>query len=353
MTALADLKVIDLSESVAGQYCSRLMSGYGADVVLVEPPGGSQVRKVGPFSKLHGDSTTFYHLNIDKRSVVLDAERDFARLKAMCAAAHVVLVPRGNLVDRLRDPAGKTVFCRISDFGEYGPYAAWQGGEMVHQALSGIMYYNGRTGEAPLFGVGHRVQHVAGVAAYTAVLAALRTGAGELIDIDVHKTAASMSYNLPNQYFYSGTFDERNGTKYNPDLLIRARDGWVTVFVYAYRWPAMCEALGLSALRDHPDFQTQVDRLARWDQVSEQASAAAKDITAADLVMLLQGLGVPAAASLTPEELANSPHLAARKYWKSAQTDAGERRAFGAPFRLSQACWRAENALTTEEDASS
>lgn len=352
MSALSNLKVVDLSESVAGQYCSRMMSGYGADVVLVEPPGGSRVRQIGPFSKRHGDSTTFYHLNLDKRSVVLDTDADFDRLRAMCAAADVVLVPGGDLADRLRSEQSTTVFCRITDFGVSGPYANWRAGEMIHQALSGIMYYNGRAGEPPLFGVGQRVQHVAGVAAYTAILAALRAGTGELIDIDVHKTASSMSYNLANQYFYSGTFDERNGTKYNPDLLIRANDGWVTVFVYAYRWPAMCEALGLTELLDHPDFQTQVDRLARWDQISAKASAAAKDMSAADLVMLLQGLGVPAAASLTPVELANSAHLKARNYWKSADQNGTDRLAFGAPFRLSQSDWRADSALVVlQEDA--
>ncbi|WEJ34782.1 CoA transferase [Devosia sp. SD17-2] len=352
MTALSNLKVVDLSESVAGQYCSRLMAGYGADVVLVEPPGGSRVREIGPFSKQHGDSTTFYHLNIDKRSIELDADKDFDRLSTLCVAADVVLVPKGDIANTLRQKTDKTVFCRISDFGEHGPYANWQGGEMIHQALSGIMYYNGRAGEAPLFGVGQRVQHVAGVAAYTAILAALRAGTGELIDIDVHKTASSMSYNLANQYFYSGTFDERNGTKYNPDLLIRANDGWVTVFVYAYRWPAMCEALGLTELLDHPDFQTQVDRLARWDQISEMASAAARDMSSADLVMLLQNLGVPAAASLTPAELATSPHLQARNYWKTADQNGTRRRAFGAPFRLSQSDWRADRALAElQEDA--
>lgn len=352
MTALSNLKVIDFSESVAGQYCSRLMAGFGADVLLVEPPGGSRIRKLGPFSKLHGDSTTFYHLNLDKRSVALDPASSAGRerLVALCAKADVVLLPRGELVEALRLAAPGAVLCRISDFGVNGPYATWKADEMVHQALSGIMYYNGRAGEAPLFGVGQRVQHVAGVAAYTAVLAALRGGHGELIDIDVNKTAASMSYNLPNQYFYSGTFDQRDGTKYNPDLLIRSRDGWVTVFVYAYRWPALCEALGLTELRDHPDFQTQVDRLARWDRVSELASAAASDITSMDLVTLLQGLGVPAAASHTPEDLAKSPHLAARHYWQTAQTESGTRRAFGPPFRLADAHWRAEQALVAAED---
>jgi crotonobetainyl-CoA:carnitine CoA-transferase CaiB-like acyl-CoA transferase len=353
MTALANLKVIDLSESVAGQYCSRLMAGYGADVLLVEPPGGSRIRQLGPFSKEFGDSTTFYHLNLDKRSVALDVDADRDRLASLCAKADVVLVPGGPLVEELRKSAPNTVFCRISDFGERGPYARWQANEMVHQALSGIMYYNGRTGEAPLFGVGQRVQHVAGVAAYTAVLAALRMRSGELIDIDVHKTAASMSYNLANQYFYSGTYDERDGTKYNPDLLIRARDGWVTVFVYAYRWPALCDALKLEELKTHPDFQSQVDRLARWDRVSELASAAASGITAAELVNLLQSTGVPAAASHTPKDLANSPHLAARNYWNSVETDGRVRRAFGAPFRLAEAPWRADNALAVSEENAS
>jgi crotonobetainyl-CoA:carnitine CoA-transferase CaiB-like acyl-CoA transferase len=259
-------------------------------------------------------------------------------------------MPPSTAMSRLRQAAPDAVFCRISDFGITGTYAEWSGNEMIHQALSGIMYYNGRAGSEPLYGVGQRVQHVAGVAAYTAVLAALHRQQGELIDIDVHKTAASMSYNLANQFFYSGTFDERDGTKYNPDLLIKCQDGWVIVFVYAYRWEAFCDALGLAELKADPQFQSQSDRLARWDKVSAVASAAASHIPAAELVLLLQGAGVPAASSQTPADLAGSPHLEARGYWRSVETEDGNRRAFGAPFRLTTSQWRTDRPLA-EGDA--
>ena len=342
MSALGDLKVVDFSESIAGQYCSRLLAGYGADVVLVEPPGGSSVRKIGPFSSTFGDSTTFYHLNLDKRSVTLDLATSGGNdtLATLCSKANVIIMSAANNVARLRQAAPDAVFCRISDFGITGPYAGWRGNEMIHQALSGVMYYNGRAGHEPLYGVGQRVQHVAGVAAYTAILAALHHKGGELIDIDVHKTAASMTYNLPNQFFYSGTFDERDGTKYNPDLLIKCQGGWVIVFVYAYRWEAFCDALGLNDMKADPEFQSQADRLARWDRVSAAASAATSHIAAADLVQLLQQAGVPAAASHTPDDLAQSPHLAARSYWQEVETSKGNRRAFGAPFRLTSSAWR-------------
>src|SRR5690606_28063529 len=59
MTAWGDLTVIDASETVAGQYCGRLFAGYGADVTLIEPTGGSVIRRVGPFSQKFGDSTAF------------------------------------------------------------------------------------------------------------------------------------------------------------------------------------------------------------------------------------------------------------------------------------------------------
>lgn len=350
MSALDDLKVVDFSESIAGQYCSRLFAGYGADVVLVEPPGGSTIRKVGPYSKPFGDSTTFYHLNLDKRSVTLDLATSGGNdaLVTLCSKANVVIMSATNNVARLRQAAPDAVFCRISDFGITGPYAGWRGNEMIHQALSGVMYYNGRAGHEPLYGVGQRVQHVAGVAAYTAILAALHRKGGELIDIDLHKTAASMTYNLPNQFFYSGTFDERDGTKYNPDLLIKCQGGWVIVFVYAYRWEAFCDALGLKELKADPEFRSQADRLARWDKVSAAASGAASQVAAADLVQLLQQAGVPAAASHAPADLANSPHLAARDYWQTVETAKGNRRAFGAPFRLTNSQWRASKPLAEE-----
>src|SRR5512139_850792 len=99
-TALGFIRVLDLSESVAGQYCCRMLADYGADVVLVEPPSGSVVRKMGPFREARGaeaESLLFYHLNLGKSSVVVDLTTDAGKalLSELAKAADVMVVPAG------------------------------------------------------------------------------------------------------------------------------------------------------------------------------------------------------------------------------------------------------------------
>src|ERR1700712_1461875 len=70
--ALHGLRVLDLSETVAGQFCARMLADHGAEVTLLEPPGGSAVRSMAPFDPQHGDSLLFFHVNLGKRSMLLD-----------------------------------------------------------------------------------------------------------------------------------------------------------------------------------------------------------------------------------------------------------------------------------------
>ena len=119
--ALSGLRVVDLSESIAGQYCARLLADHGAEVTLLEPPQGSELRKAEPMStERPGWSLLFHHLNTGKASVCLDGDtptgsQAFSRL---CAAADVVLLPAGL------DPAAvaainpRCVTASITPFGQ-------------------------------------------------------------------------------------------------------------------------------------------------------------------------------------------------------------------------------------------
>ncbi|HKF77174.1 MAG TPA: CoA transferase, partial [Candidatus Dormibacteraeota bacterium] len=86
-SALAGLRVLDMSESIAGQFCGRLLCDYGAEVALIEPNGGSAVRRLGPFSRHDGSSLLFWHLNTGKRSLAIDlATEDGPRTLAALAS---------------------------------------------------------------------------------------------------------------------------------------------------------------------------------------------------------------------------------------------------------------------------
>jgi crotonobetainyl-CoA:carnitine CoA-transferase CaiB-like acyl-CoA transferase len=342
MAALSHLRVLDLSEHIAGQYCSRLLADFGAQVTLLEPPGGSLTRKIGPFRKADGSSLLFFHLNLGKRLRTFDHQTD--DLTVTTDGADIILLPPGIDRSALRHALPQAVLCLISDFGEDGPLASWRGGEMIHQALSGIMYQNGAPNREPLYGCGHRVSYAAGTATYSAVLAAViarkRTGRGDDVQIDVAETAASMSYNLANQFNYNGTYDRRADTPRTPMGTAKCLDGWITVFIYDYRWKETWRALGAPEMIDDPRFASAEERMRRWPEVVMILRRVVAGQKADDVVERLQAVGTSAARANAPQDLLNSPHLQARHYWQKIAQDGEERLALGPPFRLSATQWR-------------
>lgn len=339
-SALGHLRVVDLGESIASQYCSRMFSDFGADVMLVEPPGGSATRRIGPF-RPNGDSQLFLHLNLGKRSITANREAAYgwSRILKLAKNADVILVPPG--IDRKAVAAqnDQAIVCMISDFGEDGPRAKWRGGEMIHQALSGVMYRNGRPDREPLYGVGHRASYTSGVAAYTAALSGIfarqRVGRGQEITIDVCETAASMTYGMASQYFYNGVVDSRSTAPRLPSAVVRCRDGWLSVFIYDYRWRDTWAALGAPEMAVDPRFVNVEDRMDRWPEVVGLIERQTENMRADDIVQALQAVGAIAAKAATPADLAVSEHLKARNYWEQIDTPEGPRRILGAPFRMS------------------
>lgn len=333
--ALSHLSVVDASEGVAGQYCGKLLSDYGAGTVLLEPAGGTQTRRLGPFSARDGDSLLHRHLNLGKRAVEDGGSETLATL---ASAADIVLLPAGADHAALRRADPRLVTCTLSDFGEDGPRRDWKGGEMVQQALSGVMYRNGDPRREPLFGVGWRVHYVTGTAACSAVLAAIlarsRTGRGQHVAIDVAECAASMTYALPTQYNYNGICESRAAPANLPTAVLRCADAWVTVFIYDYRWGDACRALGVPEMVDDPRFRVVEERMAHWPEAVAMLQKGVAGMRAEDLVDRLQRLKCVASVAARPSTLGRSPHLAARDYWEVVDTPHGPRPALGAPFRM-------------------
>src|SRR5690242_20166615 len=127
-TALGFIRVLDLSESIAGQFCCRMLADYGADVALVEPPQGSMTRSMGPFREQgKAESLLFEHLNVGKSSVVVDwtSAEGKALLADLAKAADVVVVPAGFDRAALRVANPKLIIAVVSPFGEGTPKSHW------------------------------------------------------------------------------------------------------------------------------------------------------------------------------------------------------------------------------------
>jgi crotonobetainyl-CoA:carnitine CoA-transferase CaiB-like acyl-CoA transferase len=339
--AFAGLRVIDLSESIAGQYCARLLADFGADVTLVEPPGGSVVRRTGPFDA--GDppqSLLFFHLNAGKRSVAIDrAAGGAALLRALAVRADVALV--GSDADRavLRAANPHLVIGLTTPFGTDGPLAGWKSNEMILQALSGMMHNNGEPGRPPLYGCGQRASYGAGVASYIGIVAALiarRAGApGQDVTIDAAETAAAMGFPYVMQHIYNGAI-RRRGDQTQPVARVRCSDGWLCIWIYNHRFAAACRTLGVPQLIDDPRFAAPLERLKNWDALVAILQDLLAERNAEEIVAALQAAQIIAAKASRPSELRHDRHLAARAYWEAVESDDTMKTILGAPFRLSR-----------------
>ena len=336
-TALGDLVVVDLSDTIGGQYCGRLFADYGARVLLIEPEAGSPVRQMAPFSVKDGASLRFRHLNTGKRSVVLDraSEEGERCFRSLVADADVAILPPGFDAEEIERCNPRAVAVTVSAFGADGPLADWQGPEIVLQALSGMMFNNGAYGREPLYGVGERASFAAGIGAYIGALAALaareRNGRGQAVTVDSAETAAAMCFPYVMQHIYNGTVRSRSELSVSAGQVL-CRDGWVCIWIYNHRWHAVCETLELTAIEDDPRFADPAVRRQNWAALFAIIQETVAGMEAEDLVDRLQAAQVIAAKAYRPSELGGIRHLKSRDYWQTV----GEQGdlTLGPPYRL-------------------
>ncbi len=333
--ALTGIRVVDASDSVAGQFCGRLFADNGAETVLVEAPGGSAVRRMGPFVETGehaGRSTLFAHLNTGKSSVLLEGSDASEQLAKMVAGAHVLIVDGKH---PLVENRGVAVTCRITPFGLDGPLASWRGSEMIYQALSGVMYENGRVEGPPLYGVGHRGSYAAGVIGYIQSLAALLAPAAapRLVDVSIAEVAASMSFNRITQFSYNGEIEGRD-IRTIPRAIVRCADGWASIFIYDNRWRHACRGLGLDDLVDDRRFSSEASRLKNWPLFIRELEARLASRSVDDVVAAGQRERAVVARAMSPSELFSEPQLRARGYWE--WTRPGQLPRLGPMFRMSE-----------------
>jgi crotonobetainyl-CoA:carnitine CoA-transferase CaiB-like acyl-CoA transferase len=340
VSPLDGLLVVDATSGVAGQYAGRLLARYGAQVVLVEPPGGTPTRRMPPLRERAGGgalSFLFWNLNEGKQSAVADLTRaaDRAAFDDLCRRADVILHDRAAPLPADLPPP--VVTCEVSDFPATGPYAAWQGTEMIHQALAGVMFITGQPGREPLYGVGHRAYYATGVTACVTVLAALverqRSGAGQRAAVTVFEATAAMAQNQATQYAYNRTWQSRVAV---PGFLalLRCADSWVVLFGLR-NWPAICQTFGLPELAADPRFAGQAARRENWAAAIDLLQGQASGLRAAEVVEQGQRIKVNIEEVSSLDGLADSAQWRARGMTVPATApDGTPGRALGPVFRI-------------------
>lgn len=338
--ALQGIRVLDASDSVAGQFCARLFADNGASALLVEPPQGSAIRRRGPFvldTEGRRRSTLFAHLNAGKASICIDRQdtADRRRLADLARRSDVLIVDGDDEVPAFEHGSGPRAICRISPFGPTAALAGWKGSELVYQALAGVMYENGRLEGPPLYGVGHRASYAAGVIGYIQSVATLLAVSGVIrsIDVAIAEVAASMSFNRVTQFSYNSEIEGRD-IRTIPRAIVRCADGWVSIFIYDNRWRHACRGLGLDDLADDPRFANEASRLRNWADFTAELEQRLATRTTADVVAAGQRERAVVAQAPAPSELMTEPQLLARGYW-NRKPAAGGLPLLGPMFRMS------------------
>lgn len=337
---LSGLTVLDLSESIAGQFCSRVMADHGAWTALIEPPGGSAIRRMPPFRGDGGESLLFWHLNGGKQSITLDAADPTRRddLIALCRDADVIVVGDREHARMLEAACPEAVVGLVTDFGGDGPYAEWTGSELIFQALSGTMYITGAADREPLYGVGHRVSYAAGLWLYIDILGAL---CGRLhnhlsygpIEVSIHEAAVAMEENFSFRFGYNGYVMPRGGDSGRAVASLECSDGWAVLFLRSggTEWQRICGIVGAGDLAGDPRFASWPLIFKNWATARAELGRHTRNMTVAQLVEACEQAEIVIARVETAASLRDERHLAQRNYWQKVD---GDKVALGPLFQI-------------------
>ncbi|WP_204080416.1 CoA transferase [Mycobacterium riyadhense] len=323
------VRVLDLSGADADAV-TRLLADLGADVLKVEPPGGSAARQELP--TLAGTSIAFAVHNANKRSAVLDPlnQDDRRQFLDLAATADIVVdsglpgqaAAYGTSCAELADRYHHLVALSITDFGAVGPRSSWRATDPVLYAMSGSLSRSGPTTGTPVLPPDGIASATAAVQAAWAVLAAyynrLRCGVGDYIDFarfDAVVMALDPAFGAHGQVAAGIRGSDRwRGRPKNQDAypIYPCKDGYVRLCVMAPRqWRGLRRWLGEPDDFQDPKYDVIGARFAAWPQISVLVAALFAERTMKELVAAGQEHGVPIAAVLTPSRILASEHFQA------------------------------------------
>jgi len=351
---LAGIRVVDLTQNVAGPYCTMQLADMGADVLKVEPVGaGDNARAYGP-AYPGGERAGFGTLNRNKRSLAVNLKEPEGRaiVERLVAQADVVVESfRPGVMERLGlghehlialNP--RLVFASVSGFGDGSPFGELGGVDLIAQGMSGLMSVTGEGPGRPPVKVGIPVTDLSsGLFCCIAILAALRhrdaTGEGQRVETSLLDAGLGLSVWEAAEWFGAGRRPEAHGSAHRvsaPYEAFPVSDGWVTVGGANDRlWRSICTTLDCDELAADPRFADNASRHAHRAELYELLAARTRTHTTDELVAALSAAGVPAGPILGYDEILESEHARARSMVVPLEhPTAGPVRVLGVPYKL-------------------
>ena len=349
--SLDDIKVLDLSEGVAGPLCAKILADFGAEALKIEPPEGDAARRMAPHSGnvCHPEkSLVFLFANLNKRGITLDLDdlegRELLRRMARTADIIIESFKPGYLASLGLDHAALArenpglIMVSVTPFGQTGPYSTYEGEDIVTYAMSGVMSISGMADREPLKHGGFQSLYEGGlngaVAALIALYARDLTGEGQHVDVSIHDVVTSTLVIHQPFYSWAGAVQgrrPRDGASYGQ--VQPCKDGY---FVWqtggGADWPDIAEFFGQEALKEER-FSTPTGRTIHGEDLDRIVLEATQDRTmhelfrtAAENYHMLFGI------VQEPEDLAQCPHLETSNFFEEVDHPVMGR--IKVPFRL-------------------
>jgi crotonobetainyl-CoA:carnitine CoA-transferase CaiB-like acyl-CoA transferase len=344
---LDGLRVIDMTTTIAGPYCARLLADAGAEVIKVEAPEGELTRHRPPVR--NGASTSYGGLNAGKRSLVLDLKQKASVevVRRLAAGADVLVENfRPGVMDRfglghagLMAANARLIYCAISGFGQTGPssqlaaYApaihASSGYDLAHMA-----YQSGRS--VPDFCGIYIADVLTGTYAYGAIATALvqrhATGQGQVVDVSMLEAMLNL------------TLGEVQATQFTlppppPRHMfgpVATADGFVLPAIASERsFQNAARTAGREDWISDPRFEKYPDRRDNWGALMDEMEEWSRTLSTSEVEAAFNSGGVPCSAYRTVAEALADPQLAHREALAEVQDAGGSFKVMNTPFRLS------------------
>ncbi len=358
------LLVLELGDGVATGYCGRLLAGFGATVVKVEPPGGSRLRRArtvpgAPAPGLEG-SPQWLYLGMGKRSlaVSLDRETDLDAVAALATRADIVLADQhparlagvGLDYDHLAAVNPGLIYTSLRPYGDWGPYRDWQAENLNAFAMGAQMWLTGEPGREPLCTAGEQAWMQLGLNGFAATCFALHgaqaSGLGQKVEVSAAEVMAGSTEGFGPNARFLGVAQGRSGrARFSLMGIYPCADGYAGIYGTNRQLPLFARIAGRPEYGPDPRFQSLPGMLQHNDELTGFAMDYFQPLTKADVRRVGRETGMTMAPVETIAEVAASEHLAARQIFVTLPTPGGgEVRLPGRPFNMSATPWESKPA---------
>jgi crotonobetainyl-CoA:carnitine CoA-transferase CaiB-like acyl-CoA transferase len=309
--ALAGMRVLDLTQVLAGPYCTQMLGDFGADVVKVESPSGGDQSRASMGPHLRGDDRAgFLAVNRNKKSITLDLKSEDGRevfYRLVKGADVLVENFRPGVTTRLgidyptlRSLNPTLIYASVSGFGPTGPYAGRPGYDLIAQAATGIMSVTGEPGGRPVKCGLPICDLSAGLFAtigiLTAYAARTTTGVGQHVETSLYEAGVGLSVWESVDYWATGKAPAPLGSAHRlnaPYQALQTKDGYVTVAANnPQSWIRLCHSLGREDLAHDPRFETNDARMVHTAELVKELESTLVTRSTDDWVEMLVSAGI-------------------------------------------------------------